>query len=196
MKDVVDDVHPRRQIVGKWNRDRHLAQRVETGLAVRPQIAFGVRHDDAKHAARLERAAAVAQKRRQVLARLDVLEEMLDADAGGAFVADRHAGPAVPSHSWRRADQLDVDEAVEDLRAAGDVHQRVTHAANLAQPRPPAGQHRVLCAHDPGVRLEAKLIEEKTGNRQTTKQRPAGALLEGQAHDALPASLGDAAERR
>jgi hypothetical protein len=64
----------------------------------------------------------------------------------------------------------------------------VPHGANLAQARAPAWQHRVLRANDPGVGLEAELIEEKARDRQMAEQPPAGALFQGEAQEALQAS--------
>ena len=61
-------------------------------------------------------------------------------------------------------------------------------AAYLAEAASPARQHGILKPHEPCVRLESQLIEQKARDRQVREQPAPEPLFERQAHDALPAT--------
>ena len=103
---------------------------------------------------------AIAEKRRQLLERLQMLDELLGADPPCGAVGKRQRSPRIPrDHLASCGVQIQVDETVEDLRAAGDVDVQLTRRAKVAQTTPSCRQARILGSHDPGAGFVAQDVE-------------------------------------
>ena len=169
--------------------DRQFAKAIEVRAAVGLKVSRRVGHDDPQHAARFEHTQAVAQKIRQLFAGVQVLDELLRPDARGAAVSQRQRSAAVPSDARRRSQQIHVDEAVENLRAARHVHQRAAQRPHVRQHLAAAGQHEVLALDQPRVPLEPKLVEHRPRDGQMRKQPAPELLLDGQAGDSAASGI-------
>ena len=129
---------------------------------------------------RFEHAAAFA-KRREFLARIEVLEEMLDLNGAGARVSQWQTAAAIEADDLRRgAEQVEVDESRDHLRAARDVDHDATLRRKLAKATSRRRGDKRFHAGERGVGLDAELIEERPGDRHARNQPAAGLLLDRQ----------------
>ena len=112
---------------------------------------------------------AVGQKRRQLFLRLEVLDELLHANAARGAVANGQRPPRVPGDDRGiLMPQIETDEAGQHLRSARDVDIHVAHRAHTSQPA--AARHwqpRVFRPDDERRELVAENVEEKPRDGQS-----------------------------
>ena len=108
----------------------------------------------------------LAEEVRQLLARLQVLDELLDADPDGRAGAQGKRAPAVPrDHLGAAREEIQVHEVCQDLRAAGDVGAEIAPAPEGREPAAPPGKEAVGQPGEARVGLHAELVEEEARDR-------------------------------
>lgn len=180
MKDVVDDIHPRGQIGGKGIGHIQFTEAAQVRAAIGFQMALRIRYDDAQHSAGLERAPAISEKCRQFLARFQVLDKLLYANARRAAIAQRQTPPAVPpNHLWAAWDQVYVHETWRNMGPARHIYQQFAALADLPQAPPPPRQDGVPDFQQQGIQLDTKLVEQKSSDRHVVEEQLAETLFQG-----------------
>jgi hypothetical protein len=112
MEYVIYDVHASRQIFRKGISSSKCSESCQVVAAVGAQISLGVWHDDSQYPVFSEYAPAIAEKYRQLLSRIEVLQEVLDSDAGGGAIGQREIAPAIPTDDFRaRGKEVEVHES-------------------------------------------------------------------------------------
>src|SRR5262249_52953335 len=123
VKDMVHDIHTRRQVRGEGIGYTQIPKAIQVATAIRVKIPLRVRHDDAKNAPRLERPSACAQEGRKVFARLQVLHEMLDANNDRRATPKGQRPAAIPADNSRgRRIEVQVDEPWQYLGPACHIY--------------------------------------------------------------------------